>query len=255
MKALPLLIAVLLPAHVSSAAFTLLSNFDNLNLGTLAGQSGWSLAASPNSNTSTVIADPTNSSNQVAQISDSGTGNQANTIYLPLGSSSIVDGSTSTLFFRFYTTSATIDFNMGLTDVATPNDTNAYAPNQTQFRVGGSSGQLDTRDGSGFQSLTSFDTSTWYNMWIVVDNDANTQTFFRSTGTDDGTLIGSADYTFRTSTTNTIQTLALIANNPSNTILIDDIYMASGVNTTYIPEPTTALLGGLGLLALLRRRR
>lgn len=250
-KLFPLLFAAILPIQLSSGAFVLLSDFDNLNTGTLAGQGGWTLS-DLSTNTATVIADPTNSGNQVASVTQTGTNGQ--TVFVSLGSQAIANNTTSTLFFRFYTTSATPNFNLGLTDVAAPAN-GGYALNQAQFRVGFTDGQLDTRDGSNFQSLTTYSTSTWYNMWVVVDNAANTQTFYRSTGTDDATLIGTGAYTFRTGTTNSIQTLQLISNNATDSVLIDDIYIASGANTTLIPEPSSAALLSLAALGLLRRRK
>ena len=92
-------------------------------------------------------------------------------------------------------------------------------------------------------------------MWIVVDNAENTQSFYRSTGTDDGTLIGISPYTytFRTSTTDSIETLQLLAHH-GNPILLDDFYISSGVNTTFIPEPSVGILLLLAAAGLGTRR-
>ena len=116
-------------------------------------------------------------------------------------------------------------------------------------------GTLDTNDGA-FKELGTYGTGTWYNIWVVVDNATNTQTFYRSTGTDAAALLGSDNpYGFRASSTGSIQTLQLITNHASDTVLMDDFYISSGVNTTMIPEPATGglLLGAVALLGLLRR--
>lgn len=254
MKLPLLLLFAIAPLQTTFGAFVLLSDFDGLNTGALDGQGGWTKSTGSNT-TASVIVDPTNSNNQVASITDN-TGSVGQTIFLSLGSEAIANNSTSTLFFRFYTTATTPNFNLGLTDLANPSNAN-YAGYQAQLRIGAtaSASTLEARNNSAFQSLGSYSTGQWYNMWIVVDNTADTQTFYRSTGTANGSLIGTGAYSFRTGTSNSIQTLQLISNDSQDAVLIDDIYIADGINTGLIPEPSSFVLVSLAGLGLLRRRR
>lgn len=239
-------------AGVAQATWIKLDDFDSYNTGNLEGQGGWVKAST--SNTSTVIADPTDSNNQVASVTDSA-GSVGHAIYRSLGAAEIPNNTTSTVFFRFYTTSTTPNFSLGLTDVAAPSGAPTYAINESQFVAGTTGSAMQVRDNVGLKSLGTYTASTWQNIWVVIDNAANTQTFYRSTGTDDGTLIGTGAYSFRATDTSSIKTLQLHSNSTTSSVLVDDIYITSGAVTTMIPEPATlGLIGVVGIAMILRRR-
>lgn len=244
------MVLLCLPAR---AAWVALDTFDSYATGTLAGQGGWTLSTG-SGNTSTV---EDQSGNKVAAMT-SGTANQ--TLYRSLGGNAIANNTTTTLFFRFQSTLAQPNFNIGLLDIAAPAN-GTFNINQSQFRVAGdtaaNANNLYTRDFTGFVDIGDFQITTWYNLWMVVNNTTDRTTFYTSTGTADGTLLGDpAGYTFRVASSNPISTLQVISSNPT-AVFLDDFYVDnSGQNIVNpIPEPAVSGLAGLASLALIRRRR
>jgi hypothetical protein len=51
------------------------------------------------------------------------------------------------------------------------------------------------------------------------------------------------------------QGVSIVSDTADADLVFSNIAIYTGDDTPFIPEPSTALLGGLGLLALLRRRR
>lgn len=244
------LLLLVLPTH---AAWVALDNFDSYATGPLAGQGGWTLSAG-SGNTSTV---EDQSGNKVAAMT-SGTANQ--TLYRSMGSGAIANNTTATVFFRFQSTLAQPNFNIGLLDIAAPANA-TFNINQSQFRVAGdtaaNANNLYTRDSTGFVDIGDFEIFTWYNMWMVINNTTDRTTFYTSTGNADGTLMGDANgYTFRVPSVNPITTLQVISSNTS-AVFLDDFYLdTSGENLVNpVPEPSMTGLVGLGTLAMFRRRR
>jgi hypothetical protein len=137
-------------------------------------------------------------------------------------------------------------------------------------RFGGDGGGLGQTiyayDSSTYSSITAdADVSTWYNFWVVIDNAAETyDVYMQSEGDADfasQTQVAD-DYGFRKSGTNTgatasIEALFFRTANDGSEARFDDLYFdGSGQNLANpVPEPTVSLLGALGLLGLLRRRR
>lgn len=101
--------------------------------------------------------------------------------------------------------------------------------------------------------------ATWYNVWLVIDNDAADPTFdlYYSTGSDAPALvIADADWRNHAGNVDLNAIGFMAAGQEFTEYYIDNIYFDSGSNLTNpVPEPSIALLGGLGLLGLLRRRR
>ncbi len=130
------------------------------------------------------------------------------------------------------------------------------------FRTGARSGNA----ASSFRSVTS-DTfaltlNQWYTLATVIDYSNDTIKIFLN-GVDIVSGSEAADFV-ETSTPDTNSNLALIGNNGGvapaysgdfdNTRIYNDDQSAN-IAALSIPEPSTALLGALGVLALLRRRR
>lgn len=244
---------LLLAAAPLHAAWVVLDNFDSYTAANLAGQGNWTLSTG-SANTSTVVDQSGNKSAAM-------TATAANqTVYRSLGASAIANNSTTTVFFRFQSTLAQPNFNIGFTDVAAPANA-TFNINQSQFRVAGdavaNANQLYTRDATGFVDIGDFQITTWYNIWMVINNTTDRTTFFTSTGNADGTLLGdSTGYSFRVASANPITTLQVVSSNTS-AVFLDDFYIDNtGQNLVNpIPEPAVSALAGLAAVTLTRRRR
>ncbi len=191
-------------------------DFDSLDEGPLDGFGGW------------VSADPGTSigSEDGNKVLESvGAGQNA---YVSLGGT-IPTGSTGTVFFRART-GETPDFVLGVSDVAEPN---AWDHFEGYMRFSGTS--IDVRDGGGFAAVVeNFSADTWYNIWLVLDNDALVTTLYYSTGDEPAQLGGMG--AFRMSGGNTehgeLINFLVRTGNAHTTGQLDDIFLASGENLT-----------------------
>lgn len=239
----------------SHAAFVLLDNME--------GGNNWSAF---DGTPGTIVTDPANSGNNVFSIGY-GTNVNNSDSYLSLGSG-IAHNTTGTLFLRVRTTAneGAFDWVFGTTHVANPGASgttgawNSYVGYGVMNSSGGTDTEMAVRDGTGFDFFGPASPDTWYNVWFVLDNENKETTMYYNTGfgtpaTDASTL--SATGGFRNVNTDDLINLWVRNNSASTTGYIDDVYLdTTGINLTNpIPEPSTAMIGGLGLLALLRRRR
>ena len=255
---------IALPA---SAAFVLVDNFESTSGdgANLDGQNNWTAGNSFDS--------VTLSGNKVVRSSIRSGGSEdvafrsfANTI----GNSGST--STGTLFLRARFDSAAstpTDTIFALVNEAAPGastsdyETYGIIKDSNDANV---NGVINIRNGDGSISPSSMDVltispNTWYSIWLVADNATNTVDVYAKA--DDGTgFTGSplaSGLAFRDTDPAALATFVL-RNNPANNLkasYFDDIYIDNdGLNLSYaVPEPSTALLGVLGTLALLRRRR
>jgi len=274
----PLLpILCLLPAP-SFAAFVLIDNFDSgYTLGALAGQNGWSNTTGGWS----VAAAPAGGVGNVASGASVLTPN--NNFASKQLSLAIANTSTSsTLFFRVRRTGGGVNMSVGLSDVLVPAATGDY---ETQINAQHNTTAVDTfkvRDAGAFDDLGTgtFAIDTWYNVWMIVNNSADTYEMWIDQGNfgAPGTALthildpvggGPGDFTFgfRNGTAANALTsvfLSMGGTNPilSGSLLVDDLYIDSFgqnlSNPTAVPEPSSAVavVGGAAcLLGLLSRRR
>lgn len=177
----------------------------------------------------------------------------------------VLVGETQTYFWQVKasSTGGAYDFMMGLSpSVANIDSVNAWQDFSVMpfINNGATTPYINAAGPGTYWAAMSPD--TWFNVWVVVNNDAVDPTFdlYYSAGTDAATLV-IADADWRNfaagSDLNAIGFMA--AGEAGSQVLVDNIYYASGVDTTNplmaVPEPHSALLGGVGVLALLRRRR
>jgi hypothetical protein len=263
-------------AYSASAAFVLYDNFESYATGsTLNGQ------VNPSSATAWVAQPGTS---VVAFNGSKGVNPQFTTTpnYNNLGSLSIPHASTSaTVFWQFSTPSNQTagtggnNFNFVLTDSGAPPDT--AGSSDVQFNWDSSQGTARVNNGGTFRNIsldgsTSFVplANTVYNMWFVVNNNANTyQVYAQSDGdprvaataTQLNTTVNASTFTFRKASTAALQTVNFGTglNTPSPTF--DNIYVDLGgqnlINPTVTssPEPVSLGVFALGGIALLARRR
>ena len=250
-------LSVMLLAATSQGAFVAVETFDALTDGNINGQNGWSTIAGTNH----VVADPDDPTNKVLSI----TGNTGGGAFKGI---SIPQGTTATVFFR-YRIAGKQNHSVGLSDVTTP--TTDFGHYEAQLNNITSSGQTRIRDAGNFDNvLPTFADNTWYNIWIVVDNTADTSQWHANAiagaGTNASELLAAGAQTafiFRNGVANNNLVNFLLRTNTSDnghtgSLMIDDIYIDnSGSNLTNpIPEPATlALTAAGGALLLFRRRK
>jgi hypothetical protein len=226
----------------------------------LNGQDGWSVQGNDTNSAVVQDPDPTNPLNRVGSfVNGAGSVNIARA----LPGAGLANGSTGTLFFRLNAPGA-VNFNIGASDVAPANFTADFNNFESQIRLGNSAAnatEVDVRNGGGFttgtgSNTTTYTPNTWFNVWLVIDNNTDTTQFYVS-----GTAGGNASTPFAQSTfRNGVASNPLITfyarTSTASPVFVDDIYFdSSGANLLNpIPEPGSAVLVTLGLAALLNRR-
>lgn len=219
MKRYPFLL--LLPISSLNAQWSLVDDMENENNWTGEG---------------ILAADPDSVANQVYRIENVG---DRLVTYLPL-TTPISEGGTATLFFRIRTSANNdqTDWVVGASAVAAPSNWPDFE-GYVRISDGGTAGDidLDVRDGGGFAEVGSAEPDTWTNVWLILDNGADTTDIYYNTVTADATSPGSLSLTgaaFRNGTTTDLITLLAINNEVNTTTFIDDIYLdLSGVNLTH----------------------
>lgn len=115
------------------------------------------------------------------------------------------DSTAATLFYRFRTSGGSENQSIGLTDVATPSIWNDF-----RVQIGIVDNVLTIRDGGVFRDFP-IAGNTWYRLWMVVNNHANTYRLFLQ-GTDDAepvliTVAGQSTFAFRANSSGPLSTL------------------------------------------------
>jgi len=234
-----------------SAAFTVFEDFES-------GTAGWTNSIPSFS----VVADPTDATNNILGVgSNSGTA----TLALP---SAIDTASTATLFFQMYFPSGS-NANRAFAGLSASSVANPTAGdfNYLSAYAGGITGSdgFGARDGGSTLSAGSPTGSTWYNLWLVIDNSADTYDVYINSGTATATagdlLFSGIDFRTGADGAGTdLETLAILTTgNSTGTAYFDNFAIdTTGANLSVIPEPSTyaLLFGTLGLgLAFWRRSR
>lgn len=256
----PLLLALL-----SSPAFGAWTLIDNFESGSLA---SWTLTGTTATSTIGIVNAPeAGVSSNVLRLRQTGTATDMfGRIALP---APIPNTSTAaTVYFRMFlgATSTARNLVSGLAE--TP--TSAYNDYAAVTRL--SSTGLDTYHGNGTGGaaagggyLTVDSTvalGTWYDVWMVINNSADTYQMYYSEGggtpvlaTTSGSL---STFGLRNGGSEAISGFMVAGSSPTGTLgYIDDIYLdLAGSNLALpVPEPAAATFAGLAGLALLRRRR
>ncbi len=158
--------------------------------------------------------------------------------YRGLAGVTISDSDTeTTVFYRIFKPAGTSpDCSIGLSNLAAPqgdwNDFEAY--------VVVVSGNLLARNGSGNQTIVSLMAeATWYNIWLVINNNANTYDVYVTTGSADaasGDRVAN-DFVFRKSTADDLVAFKVYGRS-DGPVRVDDIYISGGLDLT-IPVSST----------------
>ena len=249
----------------SFGAWTLVDDFDLYSAGALTGNGGWTADA-----LWTVTGAPNGGDGNVA----SGLTSAANARAYKALSPSIPDTSTSaTLFMRMYR-SGLVNMSLGLSDDAVPALFGGYEAQINAQHNTAPTDSLKVRDAGAFDDLGAgtFADQTWYNVWMVINNSANTYQLWVDQGNfgsptlalthvlDPNGGAGDFDFGFRNgAATNALGTLVMGMGGAtvSGTLMVDDVYVdTAGANlTSPVPEPATGAFLILGSAAGLLRRR
>jgi hypothetical protein len=173
--------------------------------------------------------------------------------------------SATTLFMRWYVVNDQVDHSVGLSDLAVGDMAQWFDDFEVQIAgvkdATADDGLLDmkVRDGGSTTTVAQLSTGQWYNIWAVIDQTADTYDVYVTTGTADATVSDRVadDFAFRNGTTDSLVSfLACGYNAPDQQDLwVDDIHLTDGQDLSYVPEPMTIALLGLGGLAVFRRRK
>lgn len=245
------LTALALMTAQSHGAFALLDNFEGKAAGAVNGVDGWTADTAD----TVFTADPSNAGNMVLSTTRV-TGTTSVFKAIP----NIADASTGTIFFRARA-GAVSDFVLGSSDVANPAGSWNNYEGYMRFTSAGGPNNIDVRNGGGFDTTGTYTPDAWYNVWLVLDNAADTTTLYIGQGTGDAST-AVATGSFRNGTTDPLSTMFIRGNSEGNAGFVDDIYVdITGANltnpapTAAIPEPATSLLALAGLAFGMRRRR
>lgn len=255
-QVLSVIAALCLLAGLGNAAI-LVDDFESYSLG-----SAGDVTTAWEGGNSVIETDPADASNKVLR----GTqiGGQSSTYCILSPETSIAEGQTKTLFFRFRVNSNTTDTAMGMTNVDAPNTADGqwgiFGPD---FRF--TNGHLDVRHANTWYTDTGIilnvgETEPWYNLWVVITNAVGSsqatdvfKLYVHQNGDDPATeanrvtVNGGAVNTFgfRVAVADTLDRFLWGRQgggdeNDIRRVWIDDIYMMDGENLT---NPAKNLFG------------
>ncbi|MGJ8696777.1 MAG: hypothetical protein ACSHYF_10690 [Verrucomicrobiaceae bacterium] len=185
---------------------------------------------------SLIVADPADPANKVFSCTHAAP-RVPNHYTLP---TPISEGSTATLFFRIRATApdGLVDWVVGSSDLTAPTiwgDFEGYI----RLADGGTANDIDidVRNGGGFTEVGGAEPDVWINIWLVLNNTADTTDVYFNTIPVAATSAGTTSFTggaFRNGTTDGLITLLAINNRAGTTGYLDDIYLdLSGENLTH----------------------
>lgn len=139
------------------ASFTLVEDFEGLNLGPVDDQGLWTAEDT----TSVVALDPALLTNQVLAVTTESTH-----LYRDM---MIEDGTVRMMFMRFRFAEQ-LNGSWGLSDHVHPYRFDHF---DVELGLDNADGDLRINDGGRFDVLTTLQPNRWYNCWVLVDNESN----------------------------------------------------------------------------------
>ncbi len=160
----------------------------------------------------------------------------------------IANGESGTYYFRIRTDDASPDVSYGLSDVPS-GDAFSYGEFEVQIGLVNSGGPtLGARNGGVFEQLvTGLSANTWYDIWLVVDNDTDTYDAYYGTGGDPNGIASATkfadDFGYRNGpSSNDLLTFMTLSNNHEDLkAYVDDISYSS------LPPGPTVITGSATL--------
>ena len=259
-----------LPLQTAFGAFVLVEDFNARTIAAIGGQNGWTTSGVSTGNTFNVIANPL--SGGTGNLLEMKKSTATSSIYAYKNFASPIENTSTatTVFFRMYSLSTVMNIVAGAAE--TPSA--AFTDLATIARLNSTTG-LDVYNGNttGGVAVTNGGYLTaditplsvkWYDIWMVINNSADSYQMYYSENGGAQTLATAGSpslttFTMRQGGTQAINAFMVATSQMTGgatTSYIDDIYIdTTGSNLTLVPEPSAALIGGLGMLTLLRRRR
>ncbi len=165
---------------------------------------------------------------------------------------SLADGATATYFFQFMAEADSYDCMFGLAEsTASVDEFNAWADYSVMPFIAG--GQFKAHgENTGDMAIGSINTGQWYNVWLVVDNNAKQFDVYWSTGTTNSTLALSGLTFGRVTAPLNLEAFAF-SQNMGSTVHVDNLYRTPGVDTSFPstnividppPAPQPSQVGG-----------
>jgi hypothetical protein len=141
-----------------------------------------------------IAVDPTDPLNQVIYLETNNTGQYSMYGIFP-PACVMADGATNTFFTKVYVTTTALDESFGLTSVDAPTNFANFLCQVAFVR-----GNLLVRNGGSSTDVGDLVANTWYYIWIVVNNQANTYSVYVKTTEADATVADrvAQDFAFRT---------------------------------------------------------
>lgn len=221
----------------SQAAWSLIENFNALNLGGLDTQNGWTVTNQPAS--ISVVGDPSSQySNRALRIQNQSTAEVG--AYKALGAG-IPDGGTATVYLRVRNATSSADMGFGATSIVEPASFGSFDAQALT-----TNGNLNVRNGSVAPTTTTlkqYGGNIWTNVWMVIDNSADTTTIYSTIGNTAATGTPSVVGAFRNGAIANplINFQVRSAASQLSAAYIDDIYLdLAGVNLTRPTVVTSA---------------
>jgi hypothetical protein len=255
--------AVLLGAQQSArAAFVLVEDFNALTTGAVNSQNGWT---ADSATVDVIDTAPASAADKALQNGDNSTEAYKTT-------PTIANNSTGTVFFQFNASNLSSGQSFGIADSSIDVDGGSVFLNyRAQLALTGTGG-FTARSGGSSETIdsVSLSTDTWYSIWMVVNNTANTfQAWIQGGSIASQTQLAAGStstFNFRNQEPGSADlTNFLFARGGGGTgdsVAIDNIYVDNAESNldnpiaTVIPGPA-ALPAGLALLGLaaIKRRR
>lgn len=188
-----------------------------------------------------ILEDPADASNHIGSF-DAGEQNDENlnnasVFSLMLDPVVAADSTAATLYFRVYAPTFDYDIEFGLSHLDTP--AAVWGDYEFYGRITAATETIDFRSGGGFKEIDFLDSSSWYEVWIVFDNQANSYVAYAKGGSQWGdqtqlqALTGETVFNFRNQTEETIKRLVIVGSTGSwsgditgrDPLYFDDFYI------------------------------
>ena len=154
-----ILVCFLVTGHVQ-AAFVLVDDFESLTPGNIDGQNDWRAPGGSGN----VVIDPADPDNQVLAVTT-----DSNYLSKPV----VIQNETARMLFVRFQIVNQLNYSLGMSDAAVPDQ---FGDFESELGLRNSTNEFKVNNGGTYDVLTTLVPDTWYNLWMWVDNDADTTT-------------------------------------------------------------------------------